>query len=56
MPLNKRGKLVFQMKKLAQSELQLLLLYFANEYTSRHYRGDLKALVICENGSVHHRS
>lgn len=43
-------KVSFPDEKLAQSELQLLLLYFANEYTSRHYRGDLKALVICENG------
>lgn len=41
---------VFSGKKLTQPELQLLLLYFANEYTNRSYHRELRALVICENG------
>lgn len=41
---------VFPDKQLTQPELQLLLLYFANEYTNRSYERELRALVICENG------
>lgn len=35
---------------LTDSELQLILLYFANEYTSQNNNRNLTALVICENG------
>ena len=35
---------------LAIPEYQLLLLYFANEYTNRRYLQDLSALIVCENG------
>lgn len=31
-------------------EYQLLLLYFANEYTNRNYVRDVAALIVCENG------
>lgn len=40
----------FPQEKLTRPELQLLLLYFANEYTSSHNHPHLNALVICENG------
>lgn len=42
-------KLVFS-EELNVAELQLLLLYFANEYGSRQPRRNLSALVICDNG------
>ncbi|UIK34792.1 HTH domain-containing protein [Lactobacillus amylovorus] len=35
---------------LTDSELQLILLYFANEYTNQNNNRNLSALVICENG------
>lgn len=35
---------------LPDSELQLILLYFANEYTNQNNNRNLSALVICENG------
>ncbi len=35
---------------LTDSEMQLILLYFANEYTSQNNSRNLSALVICENG------
>lgn len=35
---------------LTDSEMQLILLYFANEYTSQNNNRNLSALVICENG------
>lgn len=35
---------------LTSSELQLILLYFANEYTNHNNNRSLSALVICENG------
>ena len=41
---------VFPNKQLTKPELQLLLLYFANEYTNRGYQRELRALIICENG------
>ncbi|WP_270447369.1 BglG family transcription antiterminator [Lactobacillus delbrueckii] len=37
-------------EELNVAELQLLLLYFANEYGSRQPRRNLSALVICDNG------
>lgn len=40
----------FPQEKLTNSELQLLLLYFANEYTSHSNHRQLNTLVICENG------
>lgn len=40
----------FPEENLTTSELQLLLLYFANEYTSRQNVQKLNVLVICENG------
>lgn len=45
-----KWKEVFPNKNLTQPESQLLLLYFANEYTNRSYQRELRALVICENG------
>lgn len=36
--------------KINQSEMQLLLLYFANEFTSFENNRQLSALIICENG------
>ncbi|TSO26064.1 HTH domain-containing protein [Lactobacillus sp. LL6] len=36
--------------KITKSEMQLLLLYFANEYTSAKNNQQINALVICENG------
>jgi len=45
-----KWKEVFPNKNLTQPESQLLLLYFANEYTNRGYQRELRALVICENG------
>ena len=36
--------------RLAIPEYQLILLYFANEYTNRRYLQDLAALIVCENG------
>ena len=36
--------------KITASEMQLLLLYFANEYTSIKNNQQINALVICENG------
>ncbi|WP_158609211.1 PTS sugar transporter subunit IIA, partial [Ligilactobacillus salitolerans] len=41
---------VFFDKELTEPEVQLLLLYFANEYTNRSYQRGLRALVVCENG------
>ncbi|WP_124978490.1 BglG family transcription antiterminator, partial [Ligilactobacillus salitolerans] len=41
---------VFFDKELTEPEVQLLLLYFANEYTDRSYQRGLRALVVCENG------
>ncbi|MBP2058375.1 mannitol operon transcriptional antiterminator [Lactobacillus colini] len=41
---------IFLDEKINKSELQLLLLYFANEYTNSRNNHDLNALVICENG------
>lgn len=40
----------FPQSQLTNSEMQLVLLYFANEYTSRKNSQSLSALVICENG------
>lgn len=40
----------FPEMSLTTSELQLLLLYFANEYTNQRYHEHIDALVICENG------
>lgn len=48
--IRSKWKEVFPGKELTQPELQLLLLYFANEYTNRTYQRELRALVICENG------
>ncbi|MCI5761495.1 MAG: helix-turn-helix domain-containing protein [Ligilactobacillus agilis] len=36
--------------RLVIPEYQLILLYFANEYTNRRYLQDLAALIVCENG------
>lgn len=41
---------IFVNNKISRSEMQLLLLYFANEYTSAKRNQEFKALVICENG------
>lgn len=41
---------IFPDKKLTTPESQLLLLYFANEYTNRGYQRQLRALIVCENG------
>lgn len=41
---------VFPDENISKSEMQLLLLYFANEYTSTQRSQEFKALVICENG------
>lgn len=41
---------IFPNKQLTNPELQLLLLYFANEYTNRDYQHELCALIVCENG------
>lgn len=48
--IQKYWQLVFSDNQLTASELQLILLYFANEYTSRNQQRSLSALVICENG------
>ncbi|MGQ5709249.1 BglG family transcription antiterminator [Lactobacillus sp. PSON] len=40
----------FTENKITKSEMQLLLLYFANEYTSIKNNQQINALVICENG------
>lgn len=40
----------FSDEVITKSEMQLLLLYFANEYTSTKRKQNLNALVICENG------
>lgn len=40
----------FPDNQLTQSEFQLILLYFANEYTKSNLNRNLSALVICENG------
>lgn len=41
---------VFPDEQLTTSEMQLILVYFAKEYTSSITRSDLSALVVCENG------
>ena len=48
--IQKYWHLAFPENYLTASELQLILLYFANEYTSRNQQRNLSALVICENG------
>lgn len=40
----------FPDEHLNNAELQLLLLYFANEYNNSNYRRNISALVICDNG------
>lgn len=40
----------FEDEQLNAAELQLLLLYFANEYGNRSQHRNLSALVICDNG------
>ncbi|RVU70196.1 MULTISPECIES: HTH domain-containing protein [Lactobacillus] len=48
--IQKYWQLFFPDNQLTSSELQLILLYFANEYTSQSNNRNLSALVICENG------
>lgn len=48
--IQKYWQLEFPENKLTASELQLILLYFANEYTAQNNNRSLSALVICENG------
>ncbi|WP_297950638.1 HTH domain-containing protein [uncultured Lactobacillus sp.] len=48
--IQKYWQLEFPDNHLTASELQLILLYFANEYSSRNQQRSLSALVICENG------
>lgn len=40
----------FPHENIPASELQLLLLYFANEYTSKQNYKNISVLIICENG------
>lgn len=47
--IKKYWQVEFPDSELTDSELQLILLYFANEYTSRNNDRNLSALVICEN-------
>ena len=48
--IQKYWRVKFPENPLTSSELQLILLYFANEYTSHNNDRSLSALVICENG------
>lgn len=41
---------IFTAENISKSEMQLLLLYFANEYTNAVHNQEFTALVICENG------
>lgn len=48
--IKKYWQIEFPENELTDSGLQLILLYFANEYTSQNKDRNLSALVICENG------